>query len=820
MTGINQTSQAANAVTPLASQERTVESFLRTPLGDSQLAKHSIGDGCMTEGWREKSDAVRFEFTVELGDEDMIQGLREESDALRFEFTAECQNLTTESLEASSLKDSSAPDDEEFFDPDEYPAEGGEKAFAAPQAHAHPVGRDVLGRADHVAADSSEVQRSPAESKPDTEGNGIHGEDRLPKVGNGEKSAKVKEELRVQQGWIWSALQGVGRAMGAVVTVVGSYFNRGQPSAGPSGNSDLAGVSGPKRKEAGTPRVAAFANTAAAKSGARIRELTANIELAFAKLNQQLIEKYQMPELAQGRKAGSVHVPLTFWDDLGRMGHRMYGFGSAGVSTVGQVRVAAAIPSEAGVLPVGITARIAAMAWGMWLGLRALADMPDKANAVAALSHVDSELAATKPILDELKSLLERERQREAGGGKIMMVSLERDQRINELEREKQLLSNALARAEVGGTDVNEFLEHPIALGSGKSRAQILSERQFGKSAFQSFFTSISQALSNLVGFLGSLPNIFFGDASRREAARSEDAYINAYRDAFRALSSRAENSGIHVVADPVTRMMQEGYSDEEMERRHAEVGAQLYRGENLLRLIGGNEQIAFGQLTVASENAPDIKYTVPASLSLARDMASYFSLMADKDADDQGFEVVRNEDRSLTVADPKGQLYSFLMSVPSAYTSGMAGVNGGGALASLTLDDHSAGFPGGARSMRFERALQLDSSGNPVVNEEGGFVSSLRVVFLADQPQPIYAPLANEGLTLRRMAVRKHIAERRGLEGALTETEVAAAKEYARMEPDELEDRLQRVTQDLERNRALLQVEQAQFKALQNWNA
>lgn len=778
MTSSSMTSRLSNSE-PLQVVQDTPELSMQLSLDGSQRAKHVVGDGRMSEGLRMQSGAVKPELAP------------------------------------------GRDGDEEFFDAVEYDGvHGSEKAPADPQTGAHSVGRDSFSRVDDVADDRSEVPSSPAESKLDPKGGGVPGEERSVKVGSGEKSAKVREEVQVQQGWMWPALQGAGRALGVAVLSIDSYFNPGLYGAGASGNSDFSGVPEPKGNGSDLPRASASAKTSAEKSEVRIRELTADIELAFAKLNQQLIEKYQMPELALARKAGSVDVPLTFWDNLGRMGHRMFGFGSAGISTVGQVGVAAAIPAVANALPVGITARIAAMAGGLWLGMRALADMPDQANAIAALKHVDTELAAVKPMLDTLKNLIEQERQREAGSGKTMMVSLERDQRINELERERRLLQNALASAESGGMEMSEFLEHPVALGNGESRVQMLNERQFGKSAFQSFFASIGEVLSSFIGFLSYLPSIFSTDTARREATRSEEAYLKAYRDAFSTLSSRAEDSGIDLLADPVTRMMQEGYGEDEIERRHQEVGAQLHRGENLQRLISGNGQVAFGQVMVASKVTPDIKTFVPASLSMARDMASYFSLMADKDADDQGFEVVPNEDGSLTVADPKGQLYSFLVSVPSAYTSGMAGVNGRGALASLTIDDHSAGFPGGARSMRFERALQLDSSGNPVVNEQGEFVSSLRVAFLADQPQPIYAPLANEGLALRSMAVRKHIAERKGVDSALTAIEAAAAKEYARMEPEELGKRLQQVTQDLERNRALLQVEQEQFKALRNWNA
>lgn len=659
-------------------------------------------------------------------------------------------------------------------------------------------------------------------------------------VGTGEARNQVRQQARAQQSlWgLWGAgFSGVWNAVAATVVtsaeVVDSYMNSGVSGPGTHGAPGAAPASSSAGTRAVTP---ATSETVAAKAQARALAIAGQVEQAMAKLNQQLHDNYRMPELAIPRKAGSIDAPLQAWDHAVRWGHRALGIGAAGMEAAGWVALTATLQGVVSAAPMSMGANIAATAGSIWLGLGALLELPDKANAQAALSHVNSELKKIQPLADELKGLIEHERLRHMGESRMLLVSMERERHIHALAREMTQVENALAATQNSSLEIGESLEPSAALGDGRVSQQIRDQAENGRSAFQFFFSallsglaSIGRAVSRAGVFLADLPNLFSRqsssqeserrEAERLEAVQAEKLYAGEYSNALSALSSRRESSRIDLLDDPLVRMEQEGYGTEEKLLRRSEVTRQLHRGENLARLVGGSEEFIFRKVKVTSIGAPPVSHAIPSSVLLTRDLASYFSLVASKPgskADGVDVAVARNSDGSLTVDDRNGHFFSFLMSVPSAYSDHMARLKSGQPAGCMTIDDHSAGFPGGARSMRFERVLALDQDGAPALDDNGQAIFQLRVEFLTEQPWPVYAPLVNEHKLMADMAMLRQIAIRAGQDQASPD----AGFQYSSRTPEELKTHLAELSREYEHAAILLQIEQKQFGELQNWKA
>lgn len=641
-------------------------------------------------------------------------------------------------------------------------------------------------------------------------------------VGRGDVRHQVKQQAQAQKGmWdLWSAgFKGAWSVVAAsVVTgveIIDSCMNSGVAGSGTA--------------------TFPIPETVAVKAQARALAITGQVEQAMAKLNQQLHDHYRMPELAIPRKAGSIDVPLEVWDHAVRWGHQALGLGTAGLEAAGWIALTATLQEVIAAAPKSTGAHIAATACRIWLGLGALLELPDKANAQAALSHVSSELKKIQPLAAELRELIEHERLRHMGESRMLLISMEREQHIQVLAREITQVENALA-AQDSSLEIGESREPSATLGDGRVSQQIRDRAENSRSAFQSFFSSflsglasIGRAVSRAGVFLAGLPDLFSRESSgqelerresaRLEAVRAEKFYAGEYSNALSALSSRREGSRIDLLDDPLIRMEQEGYGAEEKLLRRGEVTRQLHRGENLARIVGGSEEFIFRKVKVTSIGTPPVNHAIPSSVLLARDLASYFSLMASKPhTNAAGVEVavVRNGDGSLTVDDRNGHFFSFLMSVPSAYGDHMAGLKSGQPAGGMTIDDHSAGFPGSARSMRFERVLALGHDGGPALDDNGQAIFQLRVKFLAEQPRPVYAPLVNEHKLMADMAMRRQIAIRAGQDLA----PVDARFQYSGRTPEELRTNLAELNREYEHAVKLLQIDQKQFDELQNWKA
>ena len=545
--------------------------------------------------------------------------------------------------------------------------------------------------------------------------------------------------------------------------------------------------------------------------------LQGQINQLMSKLDVQL-RRMGGGELAREPEAGQLDgVTLTTWDHLSRYGHQLKGMFSATVETVGWTTAAAALPTVTGLVtsplgwtPTAIGANVVATGAGAFMGLSALRDFPALSTDKAALSLLESEMAKIQPLFGQLNELIAQEQSRQVSATRTMVISVERHQVMSELQREIAHVDRAIDDATLGV----EVKSLSVFLGEGTLRGEIMGWLGRAKSAFQSVFASIASTWSSLTNYVANLPGLFVSDRPRSEARRSESDYSAAFKSALRILGTQSKFSAIKQGAD-IRFMMDAGYSKEEMTEALTAVRRQLNTGENLMRLIKQSESEAFGAVIISSNEAPPTRYVAPSSLTLSRALAAYFSVQANDKVDPA---VVRNRDGSLSVADPGGRLFNFLMSTPSAYTSTMANSRDPGTRTRLTIDDHSKGFPGGASSMQFEHVLKLDEDGQPVLDVHKQPVSELRLHFLEEQPQPVYAPLANEGKVLRSIYVETQVVleeQRRGLSVA---GGASANSDYSSWTVDDLRDHKEALERQLAQEEMLLQVDQDRFGSLQNW--
>lgn len=563
----------------------------------------------------------------------------------------------------------------------------------------------------------------------------------------------------------------------------------------------------------------------------RVVAFLAEIKEESQKLNLQLQRLNSSGLKASDQEAGSLsETTLSMWDNLTRYGHQLKGAFSATVDTVGTGTLAVALPTVTSIAtapmgwtPTGIGINTVATGAGAYLVMSALRDFPELATNKAAVSIVESTIAKVEPLFEKLGKLLSQEKARQTTAERIALTSLERAATVDALQRELNQVSEAIETSAPTALSLDEFYEsdeaggktmpQPATVGDGKEGSQTLSKTESIKLIFDAIFASIAESFASLTKLLSDLPNVFERARQQSDAAQNEATFTAAYKSALDLLAAPAKDSG--VTPDELVRVMRmAGISKDEMGEKSVDLKRQLCMGENLMRIIQESEDATFGTVVVPGNETSD-SYALPASLTLARALGSYFSMAAQDPGEDSGGQVVRNQDGSLSVEDPSGQLYNFLMGVPSAYTGSMAGLKRGETNASLIIDDHSMGFPGGASSMQFEHALKVGTDGKPVVDASGDFVSELRVRFLDKQPQPMFTPLLNEGKMLRSLYMTS-IAEEQ--EASELEQDSVSSEDYSGWDLDRLLQRENELLGKLEHETALLQIDQNRISALKYW--
>ncbi len=455
------------------------------------------------------------------------------------------------------------------------------------------------------------------------------------------------------------------------------------------------------------------------------------------------------------------------------------GYAQAIKSSAVKLGAAAALPSLGNLL-AGVTdsvvgslgIRTAAHCAATYLAVDTVSKFPelkDDATFKSCLERAKVGLTALTQKLDALKS---QESMRQDFGDRVVLVSKERQQFIRGLKLEKGAIEKALAE-----------VDKTPSVGTGEARKEVLKEAAAAHSAFHAFFLSIGRGVGRAIMWV---PNMIYDFVVRRGAAQKEQGYSQCYAPELNQLAKWDEATQGDKDQGIVRALVRADYAESERDSHFGFVKRQLYTGMNLAQALRNSDGMAIGYVKIATT-------ALPASLTLARALAWYVAVEGEEG-------VSGHPNGSHTVADPDGQLYNFLMSVPSAYTDSMVGLGGDHKRsASLFINDHGAGFPEGASCMQFDHAR----------NSETG-ARELRVQFLKDLPAPVFAPLKNADQARGRIALDAYFAQLRAENG---ETE-----SFPGQTPETLRNRLAEVNVQLAEQEPLTAADQQRAKDLENW--
>ncbi len=569
-----------------------------------------------------------------------------------------------------------------------------------------------------------------------------------------------------------------------------------------------------------------------------LKSLLYKIDEATDQLNQNLARlQNETITPSESRARNLKETPQTFGNTFNYLKNRASGVFDAMVSTTGQLTAAVAIPTIASSMHASLGIQAASLGTGAYLGMSALKNFPELANNQAALKFVADHQKAVAPLFSQMKELLSQEKSRRIISQRIGLTALERQDKILQINHELAQIEKAIKQKKPsleqglspetstddakGATGVES---KPVTMGDGKKRAETLSKLDSIRQGFSALFSSISEKFSNLIALLSKLPNIFERSSEAQQAANSEKNFKVAYKAPLTALA-RIDDTSTYNINSHIRVLRNKGIPIEKIEKiegvREAEE-RQFRIGEKLTKIIKSSHGAAFGTVVVKDEffngsSNPDL-YPVSANLTLARAMSTYFSVTASLPKKDSKNSVVRNSDGSLSIDDPEGKLYNFLLAVPSAYTATMAGSSLSAANARLTIDDPNKSFPGGAISMQFENALKLGENGVPLRDDKDKFITELKVTFLKNQPQPIFIPLVNERKVLEKTRTASIATEQEAEEAKnLGETRKNAV-DYSGWDLESLRQRLNELVDQLEQEGALLWIDADRMVSLEYW--
>ncbi|OZI40441.1 hypothetical protein CEG14_01350 [Bordetella genomosp. 1] len=610
-----------------------------------------------------------------------------------------------------------------------------------------------------------------------------------PKVGEQEARDEAETQVQQQQGGLWNRVCGaVGTVRDATVGLAKGAYNM------------LPSIRSAPTEVKESAKEISFSQ----QNLKRAEALSANIDLALAKLNLQLEAKGQKLEgiTPQAR----LDAPeLTTRDTLNRWYHNVKGGLSAVVPTLGQMTVGAAIPAAVGLAttpmsigPTKIALNMTALLGGAYLGITALRDYPQLANDSTVVSLIEETLQQVATDFAMVQDILGQEQARGSASIRTMLAGLEHLPRLDALRTELGHVEAALRKAEAGETTpvTQTAPRHAVSVGDGAARSETLGLAARARDAFSSFFGTIGRGLASVGRFIADLPNVPGRFLERREARSAEAAEVSNNKMMFVALRSAGSDSRVRTGIDvgAMRRAQANGASTD-----IKQVSERCLMGENLMRSLQSASGQSFGTVRVDA-GKPLGEFAVPASLTTARALGWYLDAIAvdatPDSADTDDAAVVRNADGSLTVRDPDRKLYSFLMNVPVAYTGAMAGTQDGNA-STFMIDDHGQNMPQGMRGMRFDTGL--DAKGEPM----------LSLSFTAAPQHPVFKPLGNEVELLRNAYVEIHTPRAQ---------QTAIAPDLSGLSVDALRQRSDELNAAITRELSMAQANNAQVKALEDW--
>lgn len=496
------------------------------------------------------------------------------------------------------------------------------------------------------------------------------------------------------------------------------------------------------------------------KNIARFNELSTAIDKRMRELDSAL-RQVGIDTLARDPEPLTVEdeQEMSFWSQAEVWRARLSGHFSAATTTAGWLAVSAGLPTVTSMVSswipglgalTGIGLNLTALTAGAYMGLSALRAYPELAGNEAALSLISKAMNDVKPQLIELATLMNEEQLRSRAMQRSVMVSAERQQRLDVIVANLKEVDRAFNIAEnlekSKPLELSGALKHEVAIGDGKKRNAMLEGVASVKNAFSSFFAKTSRAASSFANFFATMPDRIDAMFARRKARKVEQDYLNNEgKGAFRALGQKSDSSEVAFQSVVLSAERRKISGTEEIHK----LEKQCFIGENLARRLQSQDESGLG-VVVYPEEGSDKKYVVASSLTTTKALASYFDMQASDKADANG--VRRESNGDLVIPDPGGKLFGYLKLAPTAYTVGMVSDKGvlaqdagQGPTGKLMIDDHGTGFPGGARRMEFY--ADLDEAGNHV----------LRLHFSAEQSRPVFRPLENEFALLKDLRVAMH---------------------------------------------------------------
>ncbi len=566
-----------------------------------------------------------------------------------------------------------------------------------------------------------------------------------------------------------------------------------------------------------------------------ITSLFAQINAKTDQLNRDLANLANETITPQSGEAGKLNESAeTMGAQFNYFKNRMMGGFQAIISTTGQLAVATIIPTASSYLPVSFGVKAFSGLAGAYLGMDALNNFPSLANDHAALKTVNDFQKKVDPLFQKLNQLISQEKLRQTLSERIALTSHERDARVDAIQQDLDNLGNQIDKVIGEKTpSLEEFLGDtepdagsdgsPVTPGDVKEGTQPPPGPNFIRRGFAAVFSSIFEAFSRLSSLLSELPLISSRDTSRD--VNEENEFRKAFKTPLNALARASEYSAYNTDSH-VRALVKEGVDPKNMGEVRKEQKREFHIGENLTETIKSSNSGAFGVVVVTDELSRDPKnkdsvadqYAVPASLTLARSMGTYFSMLAPSPGDASKNGVMRNPDGSLSIDDPEGKLYNFLLAVPSAYTATMVGSSRREAHARLTIDDPTRSFPGGASSMQVEVALKHGEDGKPLRDSNGNFITELKVSFLTEQARPVFTPLANESRVLNDVHTQSRAEALKAEEAEAIGKTQPGAIDYTGWDLSRLLQRQDELIAQLEQETALLQIDQNRFMNLQYW--
>ncbi|CAM3960529.1 hypothetical protein [Bordetella muralis] len=499
-------------------------------------------------------------------------------------------------------------------------------------------------------------------------------------------------------------------------------------------------------------------------------------------------------------------------------GYSLRGAAAAATSAMGRGAVAAGLPYVAG-LTGNLFAQAAALLGGGYLGLTTVRDLPDQARQNAVNLAIRDAMQAVEERQRKLQPLVQHEAMRKNAMDRIVTVAAERRQRVQALETRLETLTAAMHRASAVPVttpyaNAAGRCMDSVNMGDGAQRQQSLSTLASAQQAFQELFTTVNASLSNAIGYglssasqtihrVIAIPGALL---DRYTAYRAEIAYQNGEgRSLIQTLSVPSEGASIVNVS---YRNSQNQYREAcGFAPPQAEVRNQLHIGQNIARALVISDDPTPGSVVFSGASGPK---TVTSNLTTTRALAWYLDAAADHPKDiarDAAAPTVRRlPDNSLSIDDPQGHFYQFLMQAPTAYTVSMVDAteqHGTLEPGLFQLHDYYAGFPRGSRGVQFERTVD---------EKTGGFVLRMRLV---NAPatfgiQPAIIPLRDDDHIANRMQTPRRVHH--------ADHSILAASDYQNMSKEELATAHASVIAELTRHARLAQNEQQQLERLENW--